>query len=158
MLTSAPKWHKLMPEIPNVRFSCGNSNMRDLLQILATEIQTNFNNSPWQNVPKLCWKVKKTCHQNRLKNTRCKGIHVIERPATPYPLSHGDLLESNELGWLILPQHRSNSSIKIHKVAVWSQVFVCFLREYSVWPVFVYIHVQRTTGWFYEIYKIIHFE
>jgi hypothetical protein len=45
-----------MPEIPYVRFSCGNSNIRDLLQILA----------------------KKTCPQNRLKNTRCKG--VIERP------------------------------------------------------------------------------
>jgi hypothetical protein len=29
-----------MPEIPNVRFSCGNSNIRNLLQILATEIQT----------------------------------------------------------------------------------------------------------------------
>jgi hypothetical protein len=29
-----------MPEIPNVRFSFGNSNIRDLLQILATEIQT----------------------------------------------------------------------------------------------------------------------
>jgi hypothetical protein len=80
MLTSA---HKLMPEITNVRFSCGNSNIRDLLQILATEIQTNFNNSPRQNVPKLCWKVKKICPQNRLKNTRCKGVHVIERPAWP---------------------------------------------------------------------------
>jgi hypothetical protein len=48
---------KLRPEIPYVmyvRFSCGNSNIRDLLQILATEIQTNFNNSPQQNVPKLC--------------------------------------------------------------------------------------------------------
>jgi hypothetical protein len=43
-----------MPEIPNVRFSCGNINIRDLLQTLATEIQTNFNNSPRQNVPKLC--------------------------------------------------------------------------------------------------------
>jgi hypothetical protein len=44
------------------------SNIRDLLQILATEIQTNFkfNNSPQQNVPKL-WKAKKTCPQNRLK-------------------------------------------------------------------------------------------
>jgi hypothetical protein len=30
MLNSAPKWHKLMPEIPNVWFSCGNSNIRDL--------------------------------------------------------------------------------------------------------------------------------
>jgi hypothetical protein len=40
-----------MPEIPYVRFSCGNSNIRDLLQIVATEIQTNFNNSPRQNVP-----------------------------------------------------------------------------------------------------------
>jgi hypothetical protein len=28
-----------MPEIPYVRFSCGNSNIRDLIQILATEIQ-----------------------------------------------------------------------------------------------------------------------
>jgi hypothetical protein len=37
MLNSAPKWHKLMPEIPNVRFSCGNSNIRDLLQILAAQ-------------------------------------------------------------------------------------------------------------------------
>jgi hypothetical protein len=35
MLNSAPKLHKLMPEIPYVRFSCGNSNIRDLLQILA---------------------------------------------------------------------------------------------------------------------------
>jgi hypothetical protein len=43
MLNSAPKLHKLMPEIPYVRFSCGNSNIRDLLQILATEIQTNYN-------------------------------------------------------------------------------------------------------------------
>jgi hypothetical protein len=50
MLNSAPKLHKLMPEIPYVRFSCGNSNIRNLLQILATEIQTNFNNSPRQNV------------------------------------------------------------------------------------------------------------
>jgi hypothetical protein len=33
MLNSAPKCHKLMPEIPNVRFSCGNSNITDLLQI-----------------------------------------------------------------------------------------------------------------------------
>jgi hypothetical protein len=40
MLNSAPKLHKLMPEIPYVRFSCGNSNIRDLLQIFATEIQT----------------------------------------------------------------------------------------------------------------------
>jgi hypothetical protein len=53
MLNSAPKLHKLMPEIPYVRFYCGNSDIRDLLQILATEIQTNFNNSPRQNVPKL---------------------------------------------------------------------------------------------------------
>jgi hypothetical protein len=66
MLNSAPKLHKLMPEIPDVRFSCGNSNIRDLIQILATEIQTNFNNLPRQNVPKL-WKAKKTCPQNRLK-------------------------------------------------------------------------------------------
>jgi hypothetical protein len=49
ILNSAPKLHKLMPEIPYVGFSCGNSNIRDLLQILATEIQTNFNNSPQQN-------------------------------------------------------------------------------------------------------------
>jgi hypothetical protein len=27
-----------MPEFPNVRLSCGNSNISDLLQILATEI------------------------------------------------------------------------------------------------------------------------
>jgi hypothetical protein len=59
MLNSAPKWHKLMSEIPNVRFSCGNSNIRDLLQILATEIQTNFNNSSWHYVSKLCWNAKK---------------------------------------------------------------------------------------------------
>jgi hypothetical protein len=39
MLNSASKLHKLMPEIPNVRFACGNSNIRDLLQILATELQ-----------------------------------------------------------------------------------------------------------------------
>jgi hypothetical protein len=61
MLNSAPKWHKLMPEIPNVWFSCGNSNIRDLLQILATEIQTNFNNSPRQNVPKLYCSSSKEC-------------------------------------------------------------------------------------------------
>jgi hypothetical protein len=35
MLNYAPKWHKLMPEIPNVLFSCGNSIIRDQLQILA---------------------------------------------------------------------------------------------------------------------------
>jgi hypothetical protein len=38
MLNSTPKWHKLMPEIPNVRFSA-NNNISDLLQILATEIR-----------------------------------------------------------------------------------------------------------------------
>jgi hypothetical protein len=38
MLNCAPKLHKLMPEIPYVRFSCGNSNIGDLLQILATGI------------------------------------------------------------------------------------------------------------------------
>jgi hypothetical protein len=65
---SPPKWHKLMPEIPNFRFTCGNSNIRYLFQILAAEIQTNFNNSPRQNVPKLCWKAKKTHPQN----TGCK--------------------------------------------------------------------------------------
>jgi hypothetical protein len=42
MLNYAPKWLKLMPEIPNVRFSCANSNIRDLLQILATEIHTEL--------------------------------------------------------------------------------------------------------------------
>jgi hypothetical protein len=57
-----------MPEIPNVQFSCGNSNISDLLQILATEIQTNFKNWPRRNVPKLCRKAKKTWPQNRLKN------------------------------------------------------------------------------------------
>jgi hypothetical protein len=45
MLNSAPKLLKLMPEIPYVQFSCGNSNIRDLLQILVTEIQTNFTTS-----------------------------------------------------------------------------------------------------------------
>jgi hypothetical protein len=83
MLNSAPKWHKCMPEIPNMWFYCGNSNIRDLLQILATEIQTNFNNSPRQNVPKLCWKAKKTCPQNRLKKYKVKGLHAIERPDIP---------------------------------------------------------------------------
>jgi hypothetical protein len=29
MLNSAPKWHKLMPEIPNMWFCCGNSNISE---------------------------------------------------------------------------------------------------------------------------------
>jgi hypothetical protein len=41
------------------------------IAILDIEIQTNFKNSPQQNVPKLCWMRKKT---------RCKGVHAIERP------------------------------------------------------------------------------
>jgi hypothetical protein len=72
MLNFSPKWHKLMPEIPDVWFSGGNSNYQRPTctgtSNLATEIQTNFNNLPWQNVPKLCWKVK--------KRTRCKGVHA----------------------------------------------------------------------------------
>jgi hypothetical protein len=42
--------------------------------------KSDSRNSPRQNVPKLCLKAKKTCPQNRLKNTGCKGIHAIERP------------------------------------------------------------------------------
>jgi hypothetical protein len=114
MFNSAPKWHKLMPDIPNVWFSCGNSNIRDLLQILATEIQTNFNNSPRQNVPKLCWKVKKkTCPQNRLKNTRCKGVHAIERPA--WRLSRdGGLEEFHHLYPFLLQTCHNRTNLIFH--------------------------------------------
>jgi hypothetical protein len=53
MLNSAPKLHKLMPEMCDFLVEIAIANIRDLLQILATEIQTNFNNLPRQNVPKL---------------------------------------------------------------------------------------------------------
>jgi hypothetical protein len=45
MLNSAPKLHKLMPEIPYVRFSCGNSNIRDL-HVLQTSTTRRDRMSP----------------------------------------------------------------------------------------------------------------
>jgi hypothetical protein len=62
-----------MPEIPNVRFSCGNSNIRDLLQILATEIQTNFNNSKIQGA-KVSMQMKGLVTEHRNKFPRQKNI------------------------------------------------------------------------------------
>jgi hypothetical protein len=67
-----------MPEITNVRFSCGNSNIRDLLQILATEIQTNFNNSPQTECPQIMLKSEKNMSPKQPK--KIQG--AIERPAT----------------------------------------------------------------------------
>jgi hypothetical protein len=80
MLNSAPKWHKLMPEIPNVRFSCWNSNIRDLLQIWPLKFR--LTSTTRRDSPQIMLKSEKTCPQNRLKNTGCKGIHATERPGT----------------------------------------------------------------------------
>jgi hypothetical protein len=71
-----------MPEILNVRFSCGNSNIRDLLQILATKIQTLLQQLAVTEYPQIMLKSEKTCRQNRLKNTGCKqgkGMKGVSR-------------------------------------------------------------------------------
>jgi hypothetical protein len=59
MLNYAPKWHKLMLEIPNVWFSCGNSNIRDLLKILATEIPTTIQQLAATEYPQIMLKSEK---------------------------------------------------------------------------------------------------
>jgi hypothetical protein len=67
MLKSAPKWLKLMPEIlVNVPIFVTQFNFKvDKLQTKCAQIKL---------------KSKKTCAQNRYKNTGCKGFCAMERP------------------------------------------------------------------------------
>jgi hypothetical protein len=57
-----------MPEIPIVRFSCGNSNIGPTTTTRHDRMSPNYAEKRKKHV------------QNRLKNTRCKGVHAIERP------------------------------------------------------------------------------
>jgi hypothetical protein len=66
-----------MPEIPNVRFCCGNSNIRDVLKILATEIQTSTARRDRMS-PNYAEKRKKHVPKIGYKYTGCKGVHAIE--------------------------------------------------------------------------------
>jgi hypothetical protein len=72
MLKYAPKWLKLMPEILKMPIFVTQFNFKVSKFRLTS---TNYK----QNAPKLL-KSKKTCAQNRYKNTGCKGFCAMERP------------------------------------------------------------------------------
>jgi hypothetical protein len=68
MLNSAPKWHKFMPEIPNVQF------WPLKFRLTSTTHRDRVS-------PNYAEKREKTCPQNRLKKyKRCNSVHAIERP------------------------------------------------------------------------------
>jgi hypothetical protein len=73
MLKSVPKWLKLMPEI---------------LKMPIFVTQFNFKVSKFRltstNCKQIKLKSKKTCAQNRYKNTGCKGFCAMERPDNRY--------------------------------------------------------------------------
>jgi hypothetical protein len=67
MLKSAPKGLKLMPEILQ-------------MPIFVTQFNFKTNIDKSTKCAQIKLKSKKTCAQNRYKNTGCKGFCAMERP------------------------------------------------------------------------------
>jgi hypothetical protein len=102
--------------------------MCDFLVEMAIS-DTFFKFWPWQNVPTLCWKAIKTCPQDRLKNTRCKGLHVIERLDHSYYIFYSSYLYPLLLllygkFQMLRPQFYLQSPLKIFNFVIFCNIWI----------------------------------